>query len=99
MRKAIIIIGALFALSGCSDVLPKPSPEWQPNQAKRQEFFLACMNALPAGPQKTQYNDWDEVVEACQSASYYQSLYCVANCPPPPLASLPSTPVEGGSND
>jgi hypothetical protein len=32
------------------------------------------MKALPAGPQATKYNDWDEVVGECESVAYYQSL-------------------------
>jgi hypothetical protein len=40
---------------------------------KRRELFLECMKALPAGPQQTQYNDWDEVVKACDNAAYFQA--------------------------
>jgi hypothetical protein len=58
-------------LSAC-DYPPKPAPVV--DQCLRAELFKSCMAALPAGPQSTKYNDWDEVVGACDNASYYQSL-------------------------
>ena len=39
----------------------------------QREAFLECMKALPAGPQATKYNDWDEVVAECRHTSYYLS--------------------------
>lgn len=45
-----------------------------PDQCMRRELFQQCMKALPAGPQSTKYNDWDEVVGKCESVAYYQSL-------------------------
>ncbi len=45
-----------------------------PDQCLRREIFQQCMKALPAGPQATKYNDWDEVVGECESVAYYQSL-------------------------
>ena len=32
------------------------------------------MNAVPKGPETVVDNDWADVVDECQSASYYQSL-------------------------
>ena len=68
-----IIIGALVGLifSGCDNMEP-----WRAivDQQKRVELFQSCLVALPAGPQSTKYNDWDEVVEACDSASYRQAI-------------------------
>lgn len=43
------------------------------DQKLRAERFDACMKALPAGPVSTQYNDWSEVVDSCESAAYRQS--------------------------
>ena len=33
------------------------------------KVFAACMAALPAGPERTHYNDWAEVVEECNDAA------------------------------
>jgi len=35
--------------------------------------FKECMNSLPAGPVSTHYNDWDEVVEACENVAWNKS--------------------------
>jgi hypothetical protein len=43
------------------------------DQCLRVQLFQQCMTALPAGPVSTQYNDWDEVVEKCDSVALYQS--------------------------
>jgi len=65
--KLIAIIAILF-LSGC-----EPVNTIKVDQCLRNQIFVACMKALPAGPASTKYNDWDEVVEACASAATYQS--------------------------
>jgi hypothetical protein len=39
----------------------------------RRQYFAECMRLLPAGPQSTHYNDWDEVVKACDRAAWYQA--------------------------
>lgn len=44
------------------------------DQCMRVELFRQCMAALPAGPVSTHYSDWDEVVDSCESAAFYQSL-------------------------
>ena len=71
-RYAGLIAGASLltaGLGGCSGVGP-PTPD----QCMRREIFMQCMNALPAGPTATMYNDWDEVVQQCDSVAHYQSL-------------------------
>lgn len=78
MRYALALILAL-SVSACD---APDEPSYATNQQKRQELFQACLKALPAGPQTTHYNDWDEVVDSCESAAYYQSKYCYKNCPP-----------------
>lgn len=65
MKYAILAI--LILLFGCK--------EWQVDQLKRHQYFKECMAALPAGPISTKYNDWDEVVEACDNIAYHQSQY------------------------
>jgi hypothetical protein len=44
------------------------------DQCQRREIFQQCMKLLPAGPQVTKYNDWDEVVRQCDAIAYHQSL-------------------------
>ena len=44
------------------------------DQCLRREIFQQCMAALPAGPQSTKYNDWDEVVSQCDTAAGHQSI-------------------------
>lgn len=66
----------LLLLAGCnptpgSDLSPT---KYMPDQKLRAERFDACMKNLPAGPEKTHYNDWSEVVDSCETASYQQSL-------------------------
>ena len=56
-------------LGGCANEDPQ-----KPDQCMRREIFMQCMAALPAGPQATRYNDWDEVVGKCENAAYFQSL-------------------------
>ena len=64
--KLIIIFIALFS-AGCE----MPVHEvWVTNQELRTEIFFKCMESLPAGPKKTKYNDWDEVIAECRNAAY-----------------------------
>ena len=65
--KAIATALLAAVLSGCAETTG-------PDQCLRREIFQQCMKSLPAGPQATQYNDWDEVVGKCESVAYYQSL-------------------------
>jgi hypothetical protein len=77
----ILIVGCLCLLvallAGCDSVKPE---KWETDQKLRTELFFRCMEALPAGPQQTKYNDWDEVVAECDNVAYYQARSCVANC-------------------
>ena len=36
-------------------------------------IFKECMNSLPAGPVSTHYNDWDDVVGACEKVAWNKS--------------------------
>ncbi len=38
-----------------------------------REVFNECMASLPAGPERTHYNDWAEVVEACGNRAWSHS--------------------------
>lgn len=67
---------ALLLLAGCAQ-----SPDELNQKARRgflrHQYFVECMKLLPAGPVTTRYNDWDEVVSACDTAAYYQSIQAV----------------------
>lgn len=60
----------LLLLTACSS----PANESEIDQCMRREIFRECMSILPAGPQRTHYNDWDEVVDSCATTAYHQSL-------------------------
>lgn len=72
----------LALLAGCEST--EYQPPNIPDNCVRATLFQQCLAALPAGPTSTRYNDWDEVVDSCESAAYYQSLrarqYVSANC-------------------
>lgn len=43
--------------------------------------MIVTMEALPAGPQATRYNDWAEVVAECRVTAYrLADKICVKNC-------------------
>ena len=71
----IVIVGLL--LSACDP----PTRNAHVDQCKRAELFEACMKLLPAGPQSTQYNDWDDVVSACNRQAYQNSLRVAEQIP------------------
>lgn len=48
--------------------------EWTTNQDERQRLFRECMELLPAGPEQTKYNDWDDVVAQCDDVAYKQAI-------------------------
>ncbi len=69
--KTAILLCAL-ALAGCTKEQPARTQAY--DQCARAEIFQACMRNLPAGPQATKYNDWDEVVRACGDQAQYMSV-------------------------
>lgn len=70
MKRAALLLASAM-LAGC---LEKVEPSSFSDQCMRAELFQQCLKALPAGPVSTHYNDWDEVVAACENAAYYQSI-------------------------
>lgn len=60
----------LLLLAGCARERA-PDPLAEAKSAYRDQFFFECLKNLPAGPQATKYNDWDEVVRECSSQSWY----------------------------
>jgi hypothetical protein len=67
--RALIAAAMLAAITGCQVQPPSPVVD----QCMRREIFQECMQSLPAGPTSTRYNDWDEVVDSCESTAHYQS--------------------------
>lgn len=82
MKYTVLLLSLLLA--ACD----QPSrPDQVVDQCLRREIFQQCMAALPAGPQSTSTsNDWDEVVEACERASYHQAIRARAHVKPECLA-------------
>lgn len=70
MTRTIAAIALALALAACDGSIGVSTPD----QCMRAELFSACLRALPAGPAAPQFSDWDEVVAACESAAYHQSL-------------------------
>jgi hypothetical protein len=69
MKTAAIGITVLIlVLMGCDWMEPKY--EWVTDQQLRQELFFKCLDKIPQGPTTTKYNDWDDVIEECDSAAY-----------------------------
>lgn len=68
MRALLFALSSLL-LASCED-----SPrDLITDQCLRVALFQQCIHNLPAGPSTTKYNDWDEVVKACDQVAYYQS--------------------------
>jgi len=72
MIRISMITLVLVLLAGC--VKEPPPKTWTYDQCVRASLFQACLQALPAGPAATKYNDWDEVVEQCEDAASAQSV-------------------------
>ena len=70
VKTAVLLALALALLQGCGD---GPSSKIV-DRCKQVVLFQTCLVSLPAGPAATKYNDWDEVVDACNSAAFYQSV-------------------------
>lgn len=68
MVKLILSSVLLLLLTACE--FGKPAmKQWGYDQCERAKLFNQCMTSLPAGPAATKYNDWSEVVDACQDAT------------------------------
>lgn len=67
-RKLLLLVAAsALALSACE------MGHYERDHAARQAAFEKCMSLLPQGPVVTRYNDWAEVVEACDNVASRQS--------------------------
>ena len=76
MKSAMILISAVM-LAGCHQPIDTTNPAIENQRGLlRAKLAQQCMRDLPAGPQSTQYNDWDEVVNACSENAFYQANQC-----------------------
>lgn len=82
MKKRVLI--AALLLVGC-DKIPSPlppKPEWKmgTDLVIFKETFLACLEKLPRGPEKTGvFTDWDEVVVECRRTAREMAKVKVPN--------------------
>jgi hypothetical protein len=77
MRIACVLAAmTCAALSGCG-----PDMDIIEDRCMYRQVFRECMAALPAGPVRTHYNDWGEVVESCDTAAHQQSWRARRNVP------------------
>jgi hypothetical protein len=68
----VIVVPALAIVCGLFGCHERDRPD-DIDQCLRRELFNECMAALPEGPQRTVANDWDEVVEACDSRAFHSA--------------------------
>ncbi len=83
-----ILIACLVLLAGCE---PPPNTT---DQTVRRQIFMECLKNAPAGPNSTKYSDWDEVVDSCESAAFYQSQQVGPN----PIKATPETVAESSAS-
>lgn len=76
MIKKIAIVFCIIAISGCSGREKNANESlYVRDNCLRNKVFMECLKSVPKGPTHTvASNDWDEAIEACESAAYYQSL-------------------------
>lgn len=77
MKKLLAIVAVACTLAGCESAeIGAPASPWKAtiDKATQAKAFTECMKVLPAGPQETVYNDWDEVVDSCRSAAREQAI-------------------------
>jgi len=70
-----LIIAVALLLGACSDEPYKPNPnEVVTDQCLRIKLAQQCMKDLPKGPNIVgTSNDWDEVVDQCDTNAKYQA--------------------------
>lgn len=68
-----LVVGGALALAACEAEIPQ---EPAARGILRIELQKQCLKNLPAGPNTTQYNDWDEVVAQCSTNSWYIANEC-----------------------
>lgn len=83
-KAAVMALLGIFVLISSLvfwSVIRSPSPSYGVvDKNLQQQMFFKCMESLPAGPQATMYNDWNEVVAECGEQARRLSWGCVSNC-------------------
>lgn len=69
--KCLLFAGMALGLAACDGLPARTREVLIVDQELRAALFDQCLKNLPAGPQRTQYNDWDEVITACGNQAYY----------------------------
>ncbi|MCP3684724.1 MAG: hypothetical protein GY861_18810 [bacterium] len=67
MNKQIIVFSTMMLL-GCKYMTPNYC--WVADRKAALPVFFKCLEKIPKGPEKTKYNDWDEVIEECKFAAF-----------------------------
>lgn len=94
LRRLGLAVGIPIALMGCAPEAQQVDANEEAQRGLlRAKLNQYCLQNLPAGPQSTRYNDWDEVVEACSSEAYYQAN----GCEDPELCLRELFPAQGTS--
>lgn len=75
MKIKYVLLLSVLILMGCDkdETLEKIKSKTCIDQCKRTVLFQQCLKIVPKGPQTTKYNDWDEVIQKCESSAYFQS--------------------------
>ena len=70
-----LIIAMALLLGACSEEgVARSNPnEVVTDQCLRAKLAQQCLKDAPAGPMAAKYNDWDEVVNQCDTNAMYQS--------------------------
>jgi len=71
--KNLKILIPLILTTCCSCEFKEIENESIQDRCLQRVIFKECMNSLPAGPVSTHYNDWDEVVGACEKVAWNKS--------------------------
>ena len=77
MRKLIVILA--FGATACDPPKPALLEYWShPQDSEVKIYAMKQCLAATVGPKTTQYNDWDEAIEACNSFADDVARYCPA---------------------
>lgn len=80
MKKIFMMFILLVLATGCLNTGPSTYPQYETDQKLRQKLFFKCLKLIPKGPEKTRYNDWDEVVSQCATVAFRLAQVCYENC-------------------
>jgi len=81
MRRFALFLISAASLAGCHKSSHSSPDEEAKRGLLRAKMAAECMATLPEGPRSTTYNDWNEVVAACDEGAYFKSN----GCPDPDL--------------